>query len=146
MRNGFVPRMRDEIFPGQEADHRRLPLRESPRKKAAALGRDADCRKDEGVWVGRAGAGLSGRVRRMDGRRQASALHLCLDAGRKGGGEGCSGGLNRMPAPAPKPLATREERRAKREAGRAKQRKENVDRAAKMHSARLAWERSARPL
>jgi hypothetical protein len=51
-----------------------------------------------------------------------------------------------MPAPAPKPLATREERRAKREAGRAKQRKENVDRAAKMHSARLAWERSARPL
>jgi hypothetical protein len=54
----------------QEADHRRLPLRESPGKKGPALGRDADCRKDEGVSVGRTGDGLSGRVRRMDGRRQ----------------------------------------------------------------------------
>ena len=50
-----------------------------------------------------------------------------------------------MPAPAPKPLPTREERRAKREARRAKQREENVVRAAKMHTARLVWERSARP-
>jgi Protein of unknown function DUF72 len=145
VRNGFVPRMRDEILPSQEADHRRLPLRESPRKKGLALERDADCRKDEGVLVGRAGAGLSNGVRRMDGRRQASALRLCWDVGRKGGGEGCSGDLNRMPAPAPKPLLTREERRAKREAGRAKQREENVGRAAKMHTARLVWERSARP-
>jgi ATP-dependent DNA ligase len=51
VRNGFVPRIRDEIPPSQEADHRRLPLRESPRKKGLALGRDADCRKDEGVSV-----------------------------------------------------------------------------------------------
>jgi hypothetical protein len=36
-----------------------------------------------------------------------------------------------------------EERRAKREARRAKQRIENVGRAAKMHDARLTWERSA---
>jgi hypothetical protein len=47
----------------------------------------ADCRKTKGVLVGRAGAGLSNGVRRMDGRRQASALHLCWDAGGKGGGE-----------------------------------------------------------
>jgi uncharacterized protein YecE (DUF72 family) len=40
----------------------------------------------------------------------------------------------------PSPL-NREERRAKREARRAKQREENVGRAAKMHAARLAWER-----
>lgn len=46
-----------------------------------------------------------------------------------------------MPAPAPKPILTREERRAKREARRAKQREENVGRAAKMHATRLAWER-----
>ena len=42
--------------------------------------------------------------------------------------------------PAPKPLLTREERGAKREARRAKQREENVGRAAKMHTARLVWE------
>jgi uncharacterized protein YecE (DUF72 family) len=42
---------------------------------------------------------------------------------------------------AAKPLLTREERRAKREARRAKQREDNVGRAAKMHAARLAWER-----
>jgi hypothetical protein len=129
----------------QDADCRRSPLRESPRKKDLALERDADCRKDEEVLVGRAGAGLSNGVRRMDGRRQASALHLCWDAEGKSDGEGYSGGLNRMPAPAPKPLLTREERRAKREARRAKQREENVGRAAKMHTARLVWERSARP-
>jgi uncharacterized protein YecE (DUF72 family) len=63
----------------------------------------------------------------------------------KGGGEDCSRGPDRMPAPALKPLPTREERRAKREAGRAKHREENVGRAAKMHTARLVWEHSARP-
>lgn len=42
----------------------------------------------------------------------------------------------------PLPLS-REERRAKREARRAKQREANVGRAAKMHMARLAWEREA---
>jgi hypothetical protein len=30
---GLVPRMRDDIFPSQEADHRRVPLREFPWKK-----------------------------------------------------------------------------------------------------------------
>lgn len=50
-----------------------------------------------------------------------------------------------MPAPAPKPVLTKEERRSKREARRTKQRTENVGRAAKMHSARLAWERTASP-
>ena len=43
------------------------------------------------------------------------------------------------------PSIDREERRAKREARRAKQRIENVGRAAKMHAARLAWERAANP-
>jgi uncharacterized protein YecE (DUF72 family) len=44
-----------------------------------------------------------------------------------------------------KPSLTREERRAKREARRAKQREENVGRAATMHLARLAWERTEGP-
>jgi uncharacterized protein YecE (DUF72 family) len=39
--------------------------------------------------------------------------------------------------------STREERRARREARRAKQRSENVGRAARMHAARVAWEREA---
>src|SRR5438067_1679393 len=47
---------------------------------------------------------------------------------------------DRMPTPAPKLLLSREERRAKREARRTKQREENVGRAAKMHEARLHWE------
>ena len=42
-----------------------------------------------------------------------------------------------------KPLTDGEERRAKRAARRAKQRIENVGRAAKMHDVRLAWERAA---
>ncbi len=41
----------------------------------------------------------------------------------------------------PPPVPTREERRAKREARRAKQRADNIGRAARMHDARLAWER-----
>ena len=43
------------------------------------------------------------------------------------------------------PMMTRDERRAKREARRAKQRAENVGRAAKMHAARLEWERDTQP-
>jgi len=51
-----------------------------------------------------------------------------------------------MDAPEAKPILTREERRARREARRAKQREENVGRAAKMHLARLAWEQAAQPI
>ena len=40
----------------------------------------------------------------------------------------------------PKPVLSKDERRAKREAKRAKQREQNVGRAAKMHAARLEWE------
>ncbi|HTG14984.1 MAG TPA: hypothetical protein VK747_06915 [Blastocatellia bacterium] len=48
-----------------------------------------------------------------------------------------------MPTPSAKPILKMEERRAKREARRAKQREENVGRAAKMHVGRLAWEPDA---
>src|SRR4051794_32036805 len=41
---------------------------------------------------------------------------------------------------ADKPPSTKEERRARREARRLKQRAANAGRAAKMHAARLAWE------
>jgi uncharacterized protein YecE (DUF72 family) len=50
-----------------------------------------------------------------------------------------------MAVAGPKTTQTKEERRAKREARRAKQRKENVGRAAKMHAARLEWESAAKP-
>ena len=43
----------------------------------------------------------------------------------------------------PKPALTREERRARREARRQKQREQNIGRAAKMHTARLAWAQDA---
>ena len=44
----------------------------------------------------------------------------------------------------PKPLLSKEERRARRQERRAKQRIANVGRARKMHIARLAWEAEAR--
>jgi uncharacterized protein YecE (DUF72 family) len=47
--------------------------------------------------------------------------------------------------PPEKPLLTREERRARREARREKQRHANIGRAAKMHAARLAWEKNPPP-
>jgi uncharacterized protein YecE (DUF72 family) len=50
-----------------------------------------------------------------------------------------------MAMPQPKPMTTREDRRARREARRAKQRENNVGRAAKMGAARLAWERDTGP-
>jgi uncharacterized protein YecE (DUF72 family) len=46
--------------------------------------------------------------------------------------------------PAENGTSTKEERRAKREVRRAKQRAENVGRAARMHLARVEWEREAR--
>ena len=49
-----------------------------------------------------------------------------------------------MTSPAdPGRALTREERRAKREARRLRQRTENIERAAKMRAARLTWEREA---
>lgn len=45
-----------------------------------------------------------------------------------------------------KPLLTREERRAKRKLRREKQRKENIGRAAKMHSARMQFQKTGAPL
>ena len=50
-----------------------------------------------------------------------------------------------MPASPATPPPSKEERQAKGEARRAKQRAENVGRAAKMHAARLAWELNAIP-
>ena len=50
-----------------------------------------------------------------------------------------------MPVSPATPPPSKEERQTKREARRAKQRAENVGRAAKMHAARLAWELNAIP-
>jgi uncharacterized protein YecE (DUF72 family) len=49
-----------------------------------------------------------------------------------------------MTSPKATTILTREERRAKREARRVRQREENVGRAAKMHLARRAWEDEAK--
>jgi uncharacterized protein YecE (DUF72 family) len=51
-----------------------------------------------------------------------------------------------MPSSPEKPVLTKEERRAQREAKREKQRAANVGRAAKMHAARLAWAGDSRPV
>jgi hypothetical protein len=46
---------------------------------------------------------------------------------------------------AEKSLLSREERKAKREERRARQRAANIGRAAEMHEARRAWEAEAQP-
>ena len=48
--------------------------------------------------------------------------------------------MRRVPKANEKPILTREERRARRELRREKQRKDNIGRAAKMHAARIAME------
>ena len=92
--------------------------------------------------LGEAPSRLPGGVCGVDGWGQASALLVRGHARRQEADFGSPGKLTDVTAA--KPILTKEERRAKREARRAKQREDNVGRAAKMHAARLAWERSAK--
>ena len=77
VKNGFVSRIRDEIFPALKklrAAH--CPFKNLPEKKGLAVGRVADCVKDERMPLGHTETGLPGRIRRMDGCRALAALHL----------------------------------------------------------------------
>jgi ATP-dependent DNA ligase len=77
VKNGFVPRIRDEIFPTlKELQNRTVPVQESAREEGIALGRIANRREDGSMPVGQAEACLPSCVCRMEGCRTPAALHL----------------------------------------------------------------------
>ena len=77
VKNGFVPRIRDETLPGaQGVANRTVPVQESAREKGLAVGRIANRREDGPMPVGQTEACLPGRFCRMDGCRTPAALHL----------------------------------------------------------------------
>ena len=77
VKNGFVPRIRDEIFPALKTlQNCPLPVHKSAREKGLAVGRVANRGENEAMPLGQTEAGLPGRIRRMDGCRALAALHL----------------------------------------------------------------------
>jgi ATP-dependent DNA ligase len=82
VKDGFVPRIRDEIFPVlQKLRTAHCPFKNLPEEKGLTMGRVADCGKDEGMLLGHTETGLLGRVCRMDRCLASEALHLRRHAG-----------------------------------------------------------------
>ena len=77
MKNGFVPRIRDELFPALKAlQTAQCPFKNLPEKRASRWGESLNRRENGPMPMGQAQAGLPNRIRRMDGRRALKALHL----------------------------------------------------------------------
>ena len=77
VKNGFVPRIRDELFPALKAlQTAQCTFKNLPERKGLAMGRIANRRENGAMPLGQTEAGLPGRIRRMDGRRTFEALHL----------------------------------------------------------------------
>ena len=81
VKNGFVPRIRDDLFPTLKAlQIGQLPLQESAREKGLAVGRIVNCGEDGAMPVDQTAASLSGRIRRMDGRRTPASPYAMKKA------------------------------------------------------------------
>ena len=81
VKNGFVPRVRDEIFPALKAlQTAKCPFENLPETRASRWGEIVNRGEDDGMPVGQTEAGLPGRIRRMDGCGAPEALHLRRDA------------------------------------------------------------------
>jgi hypothetical protein len=77
VKDGFVPRIRDEILPAlKKLSVFHCPFKNLPEKKGLAVGRVADCRENESMPLGHTETGLPNRIPRMDGCRAFEALHL----------------------------------------------------------------------
>ena len=77
VKNGFVPRIRDELFPSLKATaNSPVPLHKSARGKGLAAGRIVNRRENAPMRLGQTQAGLPSRIRRMDGCRAPAALHF----------------------------------------------------------------------
>lgn len=72
VKNGFIPRIRDEIFPSLKT----FQTAQCPFRNLPGLERIVNRRENVGMPLGQSEAGLSDRSRRMDGRRAFEALHL----------------------------------------------------------------------
>ena len=67
VKNGFVPRVRDEIFPALKAlQTTNCPFKNLP-ENGLTMGRDHNRGKDVGMPMGQAQVGLPGRVCGVDG-------------------------------------------------------------------------------
>jgi ATP-dependent DNA ligase len=80
VKHGFVPRIRDEIFPTLKTLRAaRCPFTNLPEKKASRWGESLTAEKmNQCRWV--RPKHLPSRIRRMDGRRALAALHLHRNA------------------------------------------------------------------
>ena len=77
VKNGFVPRIRDELFPALKAlQTAQCPFKNLPEKRASRWGESLTAEKMDAMPLGQTEAGLSGRLRRMDRCRALEALHL----------------------------------------------------------------------
>ena len=69
VKNGFVPRIRDEFFPALKAlQTAQCPFKNLPEKRASRWGESLTAEKDGRMPLGQTEVGLPGRIRRMDGR------------------------------------------------------------------------------
>ena len=82
VKDGFVPRIRDEIFPALKAlQTAQCPFKNLPEKRDSRWGESLTAEKIEPMPMGQTKAGLPGRFHRVDGRGASEALHLCRHAG-----------------------------------------------------------------
>ena len=78
VKNGFLPRIRDEVFPALKAlQTAQCPFKNLPEN---LRGRIANRRENGAMPMDQTEADLPSRIRRMDGCRALEALHLRRDA------------------------------------------------------------------
>ena len=77
VKDGFVPRNRDEIFPAlKKLTAAHCPFTNLPEKKASRWGESLTAEKMDAMPMGHPEAGLPGGIRRMDGCRAPATLQL----------------------------------------------------------------------
>jgi hypothetical protein len=85
VKNGFVPRTRDEIFPALKTlQTAKCPFTNLPETRASAVGRIVNRRENGAMPLGQTEIGLPGRFRRMDGCRTPAAISIASKAKGKG--------------------------------------------------------------
>ena len=81
VKNGFVPRIRDELFPALKAlQITQCPFKNLPEKRASRWGESLTAEKMDAMPLGQTEAGLPDRFRRMDRCRTPAALHVHRNA------------------------------------------------------------------
>jgi bifunctional non-homologous end joining protein LigD len=77
VKNGFVPRIRDEILPAlKKLQTAHCPFANLPEARASRWGESLNAEKNGPTPLGQTEAGLPGRFHRMDGGWASATLHL----------------------------------------------------------------------